>query len=215
MAHAARRLRPAGGAVLGVIGSSYSASVAGFIAVRFALGIGESGNFPAAIKTVAEWFPQARARASRPASSTPAPTSARSSRRSSCRAITLRYGWHRAFIATGAIGFLWLALWWPLYERPEHHPRVGAAELRATSAAIRRNRPCDAWRTLLPHRQTWAFAIGEVHDRSDLVGLPVLDSGLPQPQARHRPAVDGAAARRRSTWSRTSAASAAAGCRRR
>jgi MFS transporter, ACS family, hexuronate transporter len=85
----ATRFGPGVAFVLGGFGLSYSSSVAGFMFVRFLLGLGESGNFPAAIKTVAEWFPRrgggfgsdgANAR-SPPACSTPARTSARSSRR--------------------------------------------------------------------------------------------------------------------------------------
>ena len=70
--------------LLGVFGLAYAPSVAGFIAARFALGLGEAGNFPAAIRTVAEWFP-VKERAFATGSSTRAPTSARSSRRSSFR----------------------------------------------------------------------------------------------------------------------------------
>ena len=79
IAHAeAARFGPAAAAMLSLVGLTYTASVAGFIFARFALGLGEAGNFPAAIKVTAEWFPEARARAGDRASSTPARTSARS-----------------------------------------------------------------------------------------------------------------------------------------
>jgi MFS transporter, ACS family, hexuronate transporter len=158
VAHAgATTFGPAAAVVLGAIGLNYSASVAGFIAARFALGIGESGNFPAAIKTVAEWFPRSEralatglfnAGTNIGAIVTPLVVPF----------ITIRYGWQTAFVATGIIGFAWLALWWSLYERPERHPRLAAPE-RAYIATD----PPDpvvrvAWRTLLPHRQTWTVA---------------------------------------------------------
>jgi len=158
VAHAgATTFGPAAAIALGVIGLNYSASVAGFIAARFALGIGESGNFPAAIKTVAEWFPRSERafatglfNAGTNIGAIVAPAVVPS--------ITIRYGWQTAFVATGLIGFAWLALWWSLYERPDRHPRLAAAE-RAYIASD----PPDpavrvAWKTLLPHRQTWAVA---------------------------------------------------------
>jgi MFS transporter, ACS family, aldohexuronate transporter len=158
IAHAgATTFGPAAAAVLGAIGLNYSASVAGFIAARFALGIGESGNFPAAIKTVAEWFPRSErafatglfnAGTNIGAIVTPMVVPF----------ITIRYGWQTAFVATGVVGFGWLVLWWSLYERPDQHPRLAAPE-RAYIATD----PPDpvvrvAWKTLLPHRQTWTVA---------------------------------------------------------
>lgn len=158
VAHAgATTFGPAAAVVLGAIGLKYSASVAGFIAARFALGLGESGNFPAAIKTVAEWFPRSErafatglfnAGTNIGAIVTPMVVPF----------ITIRYGWQTAFVATGLIGFAWLALWWSLYERPDRHPRLAAPE-RAYIATD----PPDpavrvAWKTLLPHRQAWTVA---------------------------------------------------------
>jgi ACS family hexuronate transporter-like MFS transporter len=75
--------------------------------------------------------------------------------------ITLNYGWWWAFVATGAIGFLWVVLWWPTYRSPDRHPRVSAAEL----AHIRSDPPDQTARVplreVLRHRQAWAFAIGK------------------------------------------------------
>jgi ACS family hexuronate transporter-like MFS transporter len=75
--------------------------------------------------------------------------------------ITFTFGWYWAFIVTGAIGFLWLLLWLPLYGSPEEHPRLRPAEL----AYIKSDPPDPParvpWLTLLPHRQTWAFAIAK------------------------------------------------------
>jgi ACS family hexuronate transporter-like MFS transporter len=158
VAHAgATAFGPAAAVVLGAIGLKYSASVAGFIAARFALGLGESGNFPAAIKTVAEWFPRSErafatglfnAGTNIGAIVTPMVVPF----------ITVRYGWQAAFVATGLVGFAWLALWWSLYERPDRHPRLAAPE----RAYITTDPPDPAvkvaWKTLLPHRQAWTVA---------------------------------------------------------
>jgi ACS family hexuronate transporter-like MFS transporter len=158
IAHAfAPQFGPAAAGLLSTIGLTYSASVAGFIAARFALGLGESGNFPAAIKTVAEWFPK-----SERALSTGIFNSGTNIGALLTPLIvpwlTYTYGWQWAFIATGGLGLLWLTIWWPLYGAPATHPRVGAAEL-----ALIQSDPADPpshipWLSLMRYRQTWAVA---------------------------------------------------------
>lgn len=136
-------------------------SMTGFATARFALGLGESANFPAAIKTVAEWFPRRERalaiglfNAGSNVGATVAPIVV--------PWLTLVYGWRAAFLLTGGIGLLWLPLWWSLYGRPETHPRVSAAEL-----AYIRSEPDEpplrvTWRELLRHRQMWAFALAKL-----------------------------------------------------
>jgi ACS family hexuronate transporter-like MFS transporter len=161
MAHAeAAMYGPAVATFLGVFGLAYAPSVAGFIAARFALGLGEAGNFPAAIKAVAEWFPlKERAFATGLFNS--------GTNIGAVMAplivpwITVTYGWYWAFIVTGAIGFFWIALWLPLFRQPEHHPRVSAAELAYIRSDLAPPAARVPLRALLPHRQTWAFAIGK------------------------------------------------------
>lgn len=151
---------PAAAIVLGFVGLTYSVSVAGFIAARFALGIGEAGNFPASIKTVAEWFPKKErafatgifnAGTNVGALVTPLVVPV----------ITAWFGWYWAFIWTGSIGFVWLAVWWVTYRPAEEHPRLSAGEL----AYIRSDPPDPvvsvSWSQILPHRQTWAFAMAK------------------------------------------------------
>jgi ACS family hexuronate transporter-like MFS transporter len=133
-------------------------SPGGFSVARFALGLGEAANFPAAIKSVAEWFPKKQralaagilnAGANVGAIATPIVVPI----------ITLAYGWRAAFIVTGMLGFVWLAAWLIFYRAPEHHPRVSAQEL----AYIRADQDNDAgtapipWRRLFRYRGTWAF----------------------------------------------------------
>jgi ACS family hexuronate transporter-like MFS transporter len=161
MAHAeAAVFGPAAANVLALAGLTYSASVAGFIVARLALGFGEAGNFPAAIKVVAEWFPR-RERAFATGLFNSGTNIGALVTPLVVPWITLRWGWYWAFVATGALGFVWLVLWWVTYDHPERHPRVGAAELvhiRSDSADVSTRIP---WRSLLTHRQTWAFALGK------------------------------------------------------
>ena len=158
IAHAfAPTFGPAVAALLGTIGLTYSASVAGFMAARFALGLGESGNFPAAIKTVAEWFPK-RERAFATGIFNSGTNIGALVTPLIVPWLTYTYGWAWAFVATGALGLLWLAVWWPLYGAPATHPRVGPAEL-----ALIESDPPDPpvripWLSLIRYRQTWAVA---------------------------------------------------------
>ena len=153
----ATRFGPAAALVLGAVGLAYSSSVAGFLFVRFLLGLGESGNFPAAIKTVAEWFPQ-RERAFATGLFNAGTNIGAVITPMAVPIITARFGWYWAFVITGLLGFGWLVLWWAFYDRPERHPRVGAAEL----ALIRSDPPEPSvrvpWASLMGYRQTWAFA---------------------------------------------------------
>jgi ACS family hexuronate transporter-like MFS transporter len=161
MAHAeAEAFGGMAGAALAIVGLTYSASVAGFIFARFALGLGEAGNFPAAIKVVAEWFPK-RERALATGLFNSGTNVGALMTPLVVPWITVTWGWYWAFVATGALGFLWLAWWWFSYRAPEQHSRVSAAEL-----AYIRSDPAEPavrvpWRTLLKHRQTWAFALGK------------------------------------------------------
>lgn len=148
---------PAVAGILAFVGLSYSASVAGFLAARFMLGLGEAGNFPASIKTVAEWFPK-RERALATGIFNAGTNVGALVTPLVVPWITLRYGWYWAFVLTGAIGFAWLLFWWSLYDKPDQARRVSQAEL----AYIRSDPPDPKvtipWTKLIAHRQTWAFA---------------------------------------------------------
>ena len=132
----------------------------GLAVARFALGIGESGAFPASIKTVAEWFPK-RERALATGIFNAGTNVGALLTPLVVPWIALHLGWTWAFILTGLVGFVWVAAWWLLYREPERHPR-----LKPTELAYIRSDPPDPearipWRALLPHRQTWAFALGK------------------------------------------------------
>ena len=137
-----------------------ASSIAGFGAVRFLLGIGESGNFPAGLKAVTEWFPKKEralatgifnAGANVGAIITPLIVPA----------LTLAYGWRGAFVITGAVSLIWLVAWLAVYRRPREAKNLSAGEL----AYIESDPPDPAakvpWRRLIGRRETWAFAIGK------------------------------------------------------
>jgi len=133
-------------------------SVVQFTIVRFALGLGESGNFPSGLKAVAEWFPQREralavglfnAGANVGAIATPLIVPA----------ITLAYGWRMAFIATGLLSILWLVAWVTIYRRPHEHQRVGAAELALIQSDPVQPAGHMPWLRLFAVRETWAYAI--------------------------------------------------------
>jgi ACS family hexuronate transporter-like MFS transporter len=139
---------------------AFAGSVFGFSAARFGLGLGESGNFPAAIKTTAEWFPR-RERALATGIFNSGTNVGAIVAPLVVPPITLLYGWRWAFILTGAIGFVWLAFWMAIYRRPEDHPSLSKTELAYIRSDPAENVTRIPWANLLPHRQTWAFAIGK------------------------------------------------------
>ena len=145
---------------LAAMGHALVATVVGFSVARFALGLGEAGNFPACIKTVAEWFPK-KERALATGIFNAGTNVGVLVAAVTVPWLTLNYGWRWTFVVTGLTGFVWLALWLAFYRRPEEHPRLSRAELEYI-----RSDPADSpakvpWRRLLPYRQTWAFAIGK------------------------------------------------------
>ena len=127
---------------------------------RFALGLGESGNFPAAIKTVAEWFPR-RERALATGIFNAGTNVGAVLAPLAVPWIAVSCGWRWAFVLTGVIGLVWLLLWLPLFGQPDRHPRVTAAELALIRSDPEEPTTRVPWMRLLPHRQTWAFAVGK------------------------------------------------------
>jgi ACS family hexuronate transporter-like MFS transporter len=135
-------------------------SVMGFGAARLALGLSESGNYPACIKAVAEWFPRKERALATGIFNSGANIGALVTPLF-VPWITRNYGWRAAFIWTGAIGFVWLAVWLIVYRAPEEHPQVSKAELEYIRSDPPEPSARIPWLQLLPHRQTWAFAIGK------------------------------------------------------
>ena len=146
---------------LAAMGHAFARSVMGFSIARAALGVGEAGNFPGAIKTVAEWFPK-RERALATGIFNAGSNVGAIIAPLLVPAITLALGWQWAFILTGAIGFVWLIFWLIFYQSPETHPRLDRGELQYIRSDVA-DEPTGriAWARLLTYRQTWAFMLGK------------------------------------------------------
>jgi ACS family hexuronate transporter-like MFS transporter len=148
-------------------------SAFGFGLARAALGIGESGNFPAAVKTVTEWFPKRERALATGIFDSGANIGA-------CVAPIMVpwllgiYGWQAAFIITGAIGFFWLIAWRIIYRQPEQHPKLSAGELqyiRIDDTESEREADQQAllgeqgqklnWTALFSLKPTWSFIAGK------------------------------------------------------
>jgi ACS family hexuronate transporter-like MFS transporter len=143
------------------IGHAAVKSAFGFGVARFSLGLGESGNFPAAIKAVAEWFPKKERALATGIFNSGANIGAVVAP-AVVPWLTLTYGWQSAFIVTGLIGFAWLVFWWILYERPEQHKRVSPVELaHIQSDQAEPAGPQVRWTQVAGYRQTWAFVIAK------------------------------------------------------
>jgi ACS family hexuronate transporter-like MFS transporter len=132
-----------------------------FAIARFALGLGEAGNFPAAIRTTAEWFPKSE-RAFATGIFNSGSNIGAILAPAAVPILAAQYGWQSAFVVTGLIGLIWVFFWVPIYHRPQDHPKLSAAELAHIESD-----PADPavkipWAQLLQHRQTWAFAIGKL-----------------------------------------------------
>jgi ACS family hexuronate transporter-like MFS transporter len=138
-------------------------TAAGFMLARIALGLTQGGIFPGSIKTIAEWFP-----AKERALATGLFNAGSNIGAILCLlvvpAIYARLGWEKTFYVTGATGYVWLLAWWFLYDQPEKHPRVSAAEL----AHIRGDRPVEEnkvrvpWLALLRYRAVWAYVMAGI-----------------------------------------------------
>src|SRR5579864_1903379 len=146
---------------LSAMAHAAAGSVMQFAVARFSLGIGEAGSFPSSIKAVAEWFPKKeRAVATGIFNSgtnigaivTPLVVPW----------LTLRFGWRMAFIATGALGMLWIIAWLSLYRRPEESPLVSEGELALIQSDPETGTVTAVpWRTMLRLRQAWAVGLGK------------------------------------------------------
>ncbi len=146
---------------LSAMGHALAATVIGFGVARMFLGLSEGGNFPAAIKAIAEWFPKKERALATGIFNSGANIGAVVAP-AVVPWLTVTYGWQAAFIVTGAVGFLWLFLWLPLYDRPEQSKRLKKEELDHILSDPEEP-PVEKvrWLHLLKYRQTWAFVIGK------------------------------------------------------
>jgi ACS family hexuronate transporter-like MFS transporter len=143
------------------MGHALAGTVLEFGAARFCLGLGESGNFPAAIKTVAEWFPKSERSLATGIFNSGANVGAILAP-AIVPWVTLRWGWHAAFLSTGIFSMFWILLWYRYYRSPTNHATVTAGELRhIEQEAEEEIGPAMPWRRLLRCRQTWAFFVAK------------------------------------------------------
>lgn len=143
-----------------------SFSVIGFCIARAGLGFGESGNFPAAIKTVAEWFPK-KERALATGIFNAATSVGAITAPFIVAAIVSENGhnWQIPFLITGGLSGIWVFLWLRFYKKPEEHPKLSKDELNYIQAdSVVETTDKLPWRKVLPKRETWAFALAKTTD---------------------------------------------------
>ncbi|MCG9791746.1 MFS transporter [Flavobacterium algicola] len=170
-------------------------SIIGFSLARFGLGFGEAGNFPAAIKTVAEWFPKKER----------AYATGIFNAATSLGAIAAPFvvgwiveedgtNWQIPFLITGALSTIWIIIWLSTYKKPEVHPKVSPEELAHinSDSEVETDTVKIPWIKIIKKRQAWAFAIAKTTDAvwwfylfwgakflSDTFDLKLKDIGLP------------------------------------
>ena len=158
--------------VMGMLNAFCGSAVSGHVFVRSLFGIGEAGNFPASIKTVAEWFPKKERALATGIFNSGANVGAMIAALLVPWVATQVWfggsiaGWKMAYIITGAIGLLWLFFWFTLYQTPAKHKKLSKAEYDHihsddTTASDLQSKVKVSWFKLLGYRQTWSFFIGK------------------------------------------------------
>lgn len=144
-------------------GHALVSTIAGFAMARVALGLGEGGNFPAAIKTVAQWFPN-RERAFATTIFNSGANVGALLAPALIPPLALGFGWHAPFLAAGAAGFLWLIFWWIFSDSPRASRFPKQEEVEWIEADPSGEAPLVKlpWRKLVAFRQTWAYIAAQV-----------------------------------------------------
>ena len=159
---------------LAAMGHAAVRSTLGFFFARAALGLSEAGNFPAAIKTTAEWFPKKERALATGIFNSGANVGAIIAPLT-VPFIAAKYGWQEAFLITGSFGFIWLIFWFIFYEIPAKQRRLRTPEFQYIHSdldekeaviAVKKGRIVEEpkrvpWLTLLRYNQTWAFIVGK------------------------------------------------------
>ena len=177
-------------------------SLIGFILARFGLGYGESGNFPAAIKTTAEWFPKKEralatgifnAATSIGAIAAPFVIGAIVYWSGGARGQGELVNWRIPFLITGLLSAIWVFVWWKVYKKPEQHAKVSKEEVAyINSDSVEESEDKLPWIKVVPKRQTWAFSLAKVTDAvwwfylfwgaiflAEKFGVKIKEMGLP------------------------------------
>jgi MFS transporter, ACS family, hexuronate transporter len=146
---------------IAAMGHALVTSAFGFGVARFSLGLGESANFPAAIKAIAEWFPK-KERAYATGWFNSGANIGAIVAPLAVPWITLTWGWQAVFIFIGLLGFIWMFFWWWIYELPENHKKVSREEIaHIHSDQAEGETERIPWLRLLKYRQTWSFVAGK------------------------------------------------------
>ena len=146
---------------LSAMGHALANTVMEFSVARFCLGFGESGNFPVAIKTVAEWFPQ-KERSLATGIFNSGTNLGAILAPLAVPWVAAHYGWHAAFLITGIFSATWIIIWLSYYRKPTEHSRVTDVERRYIMEGITEApKPGTSWIKLFGFRQTWAFVVGK------------------------------------------------------
>jgi len=177
-------------------------SFLGFAIARAGLGFGEAGNFPSAIKTVAEWFPKKdrafatglfNAATSLGAIAAPFVIGAIVYWTGGDKGLGVLKMWQIPFLITGVLSAIWVFLWIRTYKKPEDHPKVSANELAyiMSDSEVESDEKLP-WKKVFPKRQTWAFSLAKVTDAvwwfylfwgaiflSENFGVKIKEMGLP------------------------------------
>lgn len=157
--------------VLSFMGLALPVSVIGFMVGRLVLAVGEAGNFPAAVKTVSEWFPKKERALATGIFNSGANIGAILAPLT-VPLIAIKWGWQYAFIIVGVIGFVWLIFWLIFYESPEkkltkgyinqaEYDFVSADRIEEEPATSGKKEESVSWFTLLKYKQTWSFFFGK------------------------------------------------------
>lgn len=149
---------------LASIGHGFVKSTVGFLIARSTLGISEAGNFPAAIKSVAEWFPK-KERALATGIFNSGATVGAILAPLLVPFILGHYGWRETFVWIGALGLIWIALWWKFYKIPEKTPKLSREELqyiKSDQDGKTQEQSKVPLSEILKHKVTWSFAIGKI-----------------------------------------------------
>ncbi len=160
---------PIGESIVNILGwagiAGFSVSVVGLMFSRALLAFGEAGNFPAAIKATAEYFPKKERSLATGIFNSGANVGAILAPMT-VPWIRVHWGWEAAFVVMGALGFVWLILWLFFYEKPEKQKRLSTAELAyiqegevEETDVIEKEKV--SWVKLLGYKQTWAFTFGK------------------------------------------------------
>lgn len=150
---------------IAAIAHAFVKSTLGFGAVRALLGLGEAGNFPAAVKATAEWFPK-RERALATGIFNSGTSIGAVAAPIMVPWLLGAYGWQEAFLITGALGFIWLIFWWLFYEIPSRHKKIQPEEFAYIHSdnedvATTDEKPIK-WARLIQLPQTWVFISGKL-----------------------------------------------------